>query len=274
MIYDFDNNGVAEGVTEYSYDSAGRLVSERYAYADDGVPDTDFATFSLGVPSGAAASNQVTTYTYDGDGNLASMEIVNDAETITGVYAHGADGRYLTADYDTFAHEVTYDSDRVDHVDTMVGGSAVQGFDYSYLAGQVSRVTWTQPGSAAETYDDFEWYADGWIKSITTTTNTSSVITYRTFTYDSGKPTKRLNTRSDGTDTYSWTNDYGSSGYVTRIDLEDDGSVEATVTVEFETGECVDVWFWGNLAEPNFAGPGTAPFIAGSGYAKLACYPD
>ncbi|MEP1448924.1 MAG: hypothetical protein ABJK37_22660 [Paraglaciecola sp.] len=64
--YDYDNNGVAEGVETFSYDDSGRLVLSTYLYTADGTADLPA---SFGNPHRGFMTVEIT-YTYDDIGRV------------------------------------------------------------------------------------------------------------------------------------------------------------------------------------------------------------
>jgi hypothetical protein len=72
--YDYDNNGIAEGVETFSYDDDGKLLMTFYQYTEDGTPDLDFGNNIY-----AGFMTNETTYTYDENGRVVESNSIATA---------------------------------------------------------------------------------------------------------------------------------------------------------------------------------------------------
>lgn len=75
--YDYDNNGVAEGVETFSYDDSGRLVLSTYLYTADGTADLPT---SFGNPNRGFKTVEIT-YTYDDIGRVITSNNIAVSNT-------------------------------------------------------------------------------------------------------------------------------------------------------------------------------------------------
>ncbi|MES9853972.1 MAG: hypothetical protein ABW170_19315 [Candidatus Thiodiazotropha sp. L084R] len=97
---DFDNNGVAEGVEIYSYDTSGRLRDMQYTYTDDSVVDQYYD----GILHYEQTTSYQETYSYDDQGRIDVFEINN-------VYKSGSSFSFLYGDSSRSVWDYDYTGD-------------------------------------------------------------------------------------------------------------------------------------------------------------------
>ena len=271
MLYDFDNNGTPEGVRVATYDAAGRIVQETYTYTDDGTPDADFRTFCLVCIEGIDDTISGTvTYTYDAQGQLSTISSQPAGGTATvWSYTRGTDGRVLRVDFGAANLDLTYGGDRLTGVTLSSGGTLIQTYALTYdSTDRVNTDTIVRSGNPTPDVWQYSWNAQGFVSQIEATSG-PTFHQRVTFTVDSaGQPVSRVQDDLTGTDDYTWNYFHGSNRRM-EVDLGNNGSVDAVVHIESETGPCLPVIAWYPRAEPNFAQPGNGPFRPGTGYVKL-----
>lgn len=291
MHYDFDNNGTPEGRAEASYDSDGFLMSIDYRYRDDGMPDTDFRTFSLGF----GAEDRTEDYDYDDEGRIISLAQTTSSSRINNIYTWNDEN--LITDYtieiydssgglqNTVRFDLTYESGRLARWNeefelTGSGATPLAEGEITYdamtgLPSMLSRET--SGGSTEDTALTFN--AGGQIDSIITTSpDIPGFESSVQFSYadqgnanaDAGDILERRALPDDPADNYSWVFTY--DGGLLRehlIDMGSDGTHEAVIVSEWEDGTCRQSFIWGPRAEPDFIAEGNEPYIPGTGYARL-----
>ncbi len=301
--YDFDNNGAFEGRAALDYDREGRIEQIRYEYVfDDGVPDTDFRTFSLEF----GAENATHDYTYDDQGRLTTWIITKDTSVLENLYTWNDDNlvtNYRIEFYDgagglqnTVRFDLTYDNGQLvswseEFEVTGSGSMALADAMLSYdpdtgLPSLVSRIE--NLGNITENMG-YAFNANGTIESITTTTSSDPDFenSFR-FTYEDDTlegigeyhiAEKRALT-DDPDDAYSWVYNYSDGSANTElddgllenimIDMGSDGTFEANIKYDYDIGfPCLPVYLWQPRATPNFIAQGHDPFIPATGYVRL-----
>jgi len=280
MRYDFDNNGTFEGIRTVTYDSIGRVVGSAYTYTDDGTPDTDFRSFTIG----ASNLNSTSVYTYDSSGLLSGL-ILDDANTrVENVVNYGSDGLVATGQTIIFdkilSAEAVFNSVATNaegipqSIQRFQGSSPrdVIAFEYD-TAGRVALKRVSNASSTGPTETVYVWSSDGRLVEEITTVVGLPVFEIRVnYDYDSmGRLQSRLSTTLSNSMSisgkYRWRYSYDATSARMEVDLNDDGTVEAVVLTEFETALCKDVIFWIPGAEPNFTPGSFPPFVPGTGYA-------
>lgn len=301
--YDFDNNGAFEGRAALDYDDEGRIEQIRYEYDfDDGVPDTDFRTFSLEF----GAENAIYDYSYDDQGRLTSWIITKDTSRLENLYTWNDDNlvtNYRIEFYDgagglqnTARFELTYDNGQLvswNEEFEPTGSAPVSLADatltYNPGTGLPSLVSRTENlGNVTENMA-YAFNANGTIESITTTTPSDPDFeNVFQFTYEDDTlegigeyhiAEKRALT-DDPADAYSWVYIYSDGSPNTElddgllenvmIDMGSDGTFEANIKFDTSIGfECLPVYFWQPRATPNFVAQNHEPFIPATGYVRL-----
>ena len=301
--YDFDNNGAFEGRAALDYDSEGRIEQIRYEYVfDDGVPDTDFRTFSLGF----GQEDTTHDYAYDIQGRLESWIITTDGSRQVNLYTWNDDNlvtNYAIEFYDgagglqnTVRFDLTYDAGQLgswsEEVEPTGSGSmalADATLTYDAATGLSSLVSRTDNLSSVTENIAYAFNANGTIERITTTTPSDPDFeNVFQFSYEDETiegigeyhiAEKRALTNNPD-DAYSWVYIYSDGSPNTElddgllenvmIDMNSDGTFEANIKFDYDIGfECLPVYLWQPRAEPNFIAGGHEPFIPATGYVRL-----
>jgi len=281
VLYDLDNNGTVDGVTEFSYDNDGRVIQETYTYTADGTADTDFKSFSIGAP----AYNQTVTYTYNGAGLLTTLSTTDPSGRTDMVYDYGADTLvdqltleiYNTSgaltEQDNF--NLTYNAGQLTAWDFRLGDNTmIQSDALTYNASsQVQSDVLTQAMGGSQALSEYTYNTAGMIASIhKTKPSSTSYFINVDFEYDAfGLLSARVATGNKFDDKYRWDYTYGDNDELQTkaIDLGSNGTPEATVTAEWEDGACRTVFLWAPRAEPNFVANAALPYAPASGYAVI-----
>lgn len=278
IFYDLDNNGVYEGNRRFRYDIEGRVIAEDYTYVDDTIEDADFGRFSIGAP----AWDETTLYTYNADGTISFMSV--------------ADSTWLTE----FRYE--YDANRnveKQFLNFFKNGNLEQSISYEMTNNNNQLIRWDlymSPSISSYQSDELTLNANGQIeKDVLTQTQggkkVESSYTYNSlgkilniqridgfyqnnidFEYDANNRIVARISRADAKNTaYRWIYYYNASGHQSEwlIDLLDDGSTQAKVRIEYESGPCKPVFIWAPRSEPNFIASPNLPYAPGSGYAQV-----
>jgi len=285
--YDFDNNGIFEGLREFSYDSSGRVSMERYTYTDDGTTDVDLKTFTLAnslVNSDAVPES--TDYSYSVDG-LLETEVISgpsgrettnytyrDDKLVSSVHSVIEDNTgAVTADIST---PLTYTDTRLDSFSINIAGQSEPflRYDFNYgNTGLLDSVIQTML-SGIQVLQNFSWRPDGKIDLITYEflNSQEGIIQTVDYEYDSAGKLIARTTISDDPDEqsrliFSYDNNNRMTGM--EVDLGSDGSVEAKLSMEWESGPCLPVMAWAAGGEPNFKADPNSLYMAGTGYIRI-----
>ena len=291
LFYDFDNNGVFEGVAIISYDADGRIISDIYTYTDDGTPDTDFKTFGVS-PSGFRKEDRDTSWTfeYNADGLLETWtwdigggEFLNTIDYSYNASMHVANTSSLIQTNgmsNTLTTIHSYTGTNLDQVQTSVDGTLMSTLDLSYDGnGLLSSDLQTIDATASQLRRDYTWRADGQIDAMETT-DPDPGRDYETsdnFIYDADdRLVTHQNILNDPADNYSFHFKYDSNNLVsdTEIDMNSDGSIEAIVRAVWEDGPCESVYIWAERLTANFLADANQVYAPGTGYGVFPVCPE
>lgn len=282
--YDLDNNGVFEGVRQFSYDTEGRLVREQYTYTDDGEEDADFVSFSLSSDDDA---NSVLEYSYGTDGRLETIRQTQ------------ADGRYIDTTYD-------WNDDGWLNTSTQMIYSAAGALQFAtqqhlehngsrlvkveeYLPNEPdpeSTITFFYDGSdplpvasedsRSDVRTDITWTGFGKPDAFARSGLNSDLTSSTDLIYDARERlVERRFTSSfnPSVNFYTWFFEYSGDQdrpSVQLIDMQSDGTIEARLEFETETAICQQVvaFLWGaeSAEEPDEL----APYVPGTGYVHIS----
>ena len=276
--FDLDNNGVADGVKEFAYDAAGFLVSEEYVYTGDGTPDADLLS-SVGLTlnfTGKDDEDERITYEYDANGRLQKWSATSASGTQGFTYTYDALDRVTQADMGGVRYDISYTGSELSAYDGFIGTSATP-FTRNTLtydgAGRVARATGLDTRSGLETHIDFTFRADG---AIVSRHQTSPDIPgfFGTFDFAYGssmEPVAVTQTSSvSGALRVDNSLDAAGRGIRSEFDMFADGTVDAAIDIEWESGKCESVLFWAPGTIVSGSAAADVPFGAGTGYAYLA----
>ncbi|MET0050956.1 MAG: hypothetical protein ABW095_07720 [Candidatus Thiodiazotropha sp.] len=287
--FDFDNNGVFEGVREYEYASDGKIIQERYTYTDDGTADVELGNaLTLSNSIDVDSVDETVSYAYDSEGRLQTWVGYNNETRQTCRYTYNADDLITRIDVtiedgsgaitSQYQHALSYSGQRlVEHTMTMDGEtSPTLEFAIVYdAAGYVieNNMTTTQSGLVSR-------YAYTYLANDRTDTITDTVPTlsaYRMafeFGYNVDDQPAYLNFITEGTGNdsrYSFVEQYDADGrHVTRqVDDRIDGTIDAVVEIEWEEMACVPVLDWHPRTLVPDPVDSTSPYKPGTGYVWL-----
>ncbi|MDD2738429.1 MAG: hypothetical protein PHR94_05815 [Methylomonas lenta] len=255
--YDFDNNGIFEGVSEYEYDAEGRIKFQNYTYVDDGQQDADYESFSLEE----GRQNSTTSYDYNHQGQLERLYRKTPSDSLEVLFQYENNTGLLNN------HQVTiFDS----------SGVKIISFQTKFNYNDFRLENWEQFNSADNsafrssifTYNDsnlpikaqdsilgnieYSWNID---KEIVSIINTGKID----FVYDDLKRLSEMKnsitplSSSTFTD-YLFKFSYNNQGLLQErtIDLDSNGSQETKVVYEWESNNCIPTYFWLHGTLPNF----------------------
>lgn len=285
--YDFDNNGVYEGVREYDYNSDGKIQQERYTYSDDGTEDVDIAG-TLSNSIGLDQLDETINYTYDDDNRLQTWVGFTSETRITRTYHYN-------------------DSNLITRIDVLVqdGSGAVtsrNNFTLSYSGQRLIEYDWTLEDQMKPTQEYTLTYDnDGYIIQNVQTTARSDQVSTITYTYlNNGRPEtitdtiptlpgylqttefgynqnnqpSYINSTSEsvlGSNRSSFIEEYDGDGiHITRqLDNSIDGNIDAIAEIEWESGACAPVLDWHPRVILSDAVDTSSPYRTGTGYVWL-----
>jgi YD repeat-containing protein len=279
MRYDYDNNGTFEGLSEFFYDTSGRITQERYTYVDDGDDDLHIAG-TLQSYLGREDLDNTTTYTYDANGRLQTWEISDNQGATTISYTYNVDDLISRAD------EVNENSTGAELFNAyhVLEYSGMQLIKHAYYNGSDS--------SLLHTYH-IDYDSSGYVITNQMTSNLSAYESILSYTYLSSGLTDRIDeiapdassssviaaeyayndaeqvTRFDlHTGDFGWERLFDSDGRVSEVQVDTslDGSVDAVVTIEWEQAVCTPVMLWNARAFVYTKADPTSPYLPGTGY--------
>lgn len=284
--YDFDNNGIFEGERVYNYDTSGRIASVDYTYTSDGVTDTDFRSFSI-----APKINEQVDVVYGADGRVQRWLTDSTASAAEFAYVWRSDGRLddATLTITAKAQSLTVVQDLAFSYNTgnllaqwvqtgSVAGTnttITTGLSYtgSVLSSDLGTTAFTtstgQSGSSQDRHE-YTWTASGKLDLVRVTVPTNPAYLSRDdYQYDANdRLSAHVHLPNDPADNATWRYLYdGSSDRVTTwtIDMASNGSTEARMEIEWESGACQVAYAWAPRARPNFVATGHAPHVPGTG---------
>lgn len=284
MRYDFDNNGVFEGTETYSYNSTGKVIGSTWTYIDDGATDADLVSFDLRSSIGAGG-NETGTFSYDVDGRLERWTTQAAAARSELNFRWRTNGTLDTATFDDFSGSgalvsrlnfaTTYADGRLASWEATLQDTPIFSQELALVHGGggvlESDTLTTNPGGTQERRD-LTW-AGGRLSEIRTFNPSAPTasLAITSFEFTGGRPSGRLHVGQS--QTYSWNYAYDASGLLEhkRVDLNDDGSIEAAVAIEWEEGLCALVTFWAPRAEadPVLSVDPDRAYTLGDGHAPL-----
>lgn len=261
LRYDFDNNGIDEGVRTYFYNSDGSIDSTIYTYTDDGVTDTDFGSFL--ISPGTANEDVTENFTYDANGNVATWTFLMADSSTEIAYEWGADGTISTATFDQvdmgalqgrLVFTLTYAQGLLSSVQGGVTFPASSdtslNLDFRYnVAGELlsDRLTTTSGNIVIQQQRDYSWNNDGAIENILNFNPDPNVDfqTNESYVYTAGRLSEFVNNSSAG-ELYAWNYAYSANELLESfvIDLENDDVFEAKVQIEWESQVCIEAIVW------------------------------
>jgi len=272
MRVDFDNNGIAESVTNFSYNSNGTLDTMNSIYTDDGIADADFNAFPWGLPK----EDEEIAMFYNNQGLVESLYTTRDNLAYDVVYDWISAGKLNTSigkNYDdagqlTSQIDMTVNYSAADLVSTVDGisvfpvsvdttelefvlsydGTGAVASNLQTITSVINGITYIQQLNRA-----YDWSADGRISHIREY-NPDPDHDYevnRHFTYIEGRLVKISNDTSKGL--FVWHLFYNANGLLTghSMDIGNDDNYEASVELEWEVGACQEKIIFGPGAHPN-----------------------
>ncbi|MET0007642.1 MAG: hypothetical protein ABW124_15635 [Candidatus Thiodiazotropha sp. 6PLUC9] len=280
--YDFDLNGVIDGVSEFVYDTNGRLMEEQYTYTDDGTPDIRL----LGSTLPRENLNTTATYTYDTDGRVETWSETNSEYSFTTTYTYNTSGlisRVDTTSLDSIGgvttqvhHLLEYDGIRlIEHTHHLNNNPvANQTYQIEYNSdGRVSTNNMAVNPPGSDSLFSYTYFSNGNTETvIATTPSTPSIgdMVYN-FAFNSANQPTSFEFRSDldqYTDDFSYTYRYADNALLSEslVDRYLDGSTDVRIITEWEAGVCTPMILWGVRAiVPTNSDP-SSPYIPGTGY--------
>lgn len=285
--FDYDNNGLSDASQSISYDGNGRATGVNYVYTGDGTPDlfvtedddaaqeTSIVTYTVDdlvatfdldrqlMPSGSESSD--ATYTYTG-GNLTRF----DAVSVLGGSSSESYGDF------------SYVSGRLENlaVRNAADDSILFLQDYDYGPDDLPNLV-TLLSAGVNTTTTLNFRADGQLDDLTSTTSFGAMqlgVGTADYVYDAngriqseswavvsgfaGSPFSEF-----ANETYLKTYSYDGQNLriLEEIDIDDDGSVDATRTLVWQAGSCVPAFIFAPNGRPNFAVMAGFPFVPGTG---------
>ncbi|MES9943038.1 MAG: hypothetical protein ABW104_18260 [Candidatus Thiodiazotropha sp. 6PLUC2] len=284
--YDFDNNGVFEGTREYTYDTDGRIIEERYSYIDDGTEDTELA----GTLSNSIALDPIDetiTYTYDADGRLQTWVGVTSESRDTSIYTFNDDNLITQVDVtmedetgavtSQYSHTLSYSEQRlIRHTMTLDNEvTPMQEYEIGYDdSGYVITNQQTMTSSNQVSHQTYTYLTNGRPNTIVDTS--PSLPDYRRtyeFGYTANNQPAYMNNIAEGifSDRYGWLFQYDDNGQkiTTQIDEAIDGTIDAVAEIEWEEGVCTSVLSWYPRTIVTDTVDLSSPYKPGTGYVWL-----
>jgi len=272
MRIDFDNNGIAESVTSFAYNSDGTLEVMNNIYTDDGAADAQFNAFPWGLPR----VDEETVVTYNSAGLIESLYTTRDDLAYEFVYDWISSGKINTSiskNYDTAGQlvgqiDMTVNYTTADLVSTVEGVSVfpvstdTQKLDYvlSYdgsgaVESNLQTITSVFNGVSyvQQTDRQYTWNADGRIGQIRELDPDPNrdYESNRHYTYTGERLVEIRNDTPRGL--FVWDLSYDADGLLSSfsMDINDDDVIDANVELEWQDGTCVEQIVFGPGAAPN-----------------------
>ncbi|MET0028441.1 MAG: hypothetical protein ABW101_12455 [Candidatus Thiodiazotropha sp.] len=285
--YDFDNNGVFEGIREFAYASDGRIMQERYTYSDDGAEDVYLAG-TLSNSIGLDPVDETIEYSYDSEGRLQTWVGYNSDFRQINTYTYNNDNLITRIDVSVedgsgavtsqYSHTLNYTGQRLTtHVMTEEGETTpILEYAISYDgAGYVLTNDQTTTQTDLVSSYAYTYLTNG--RPDTVTETVSLLPDYRMsfeFGYTANNQPAYLNfiTLGAGNDNrYSFEEQYDSNGRHVARQVDDliDGSIDAVAEIEWEEGVCVAVLDWHPRTLVSDTVDTASPYIPGTGYVWL-----
>ena len=262
---DFNNDGVADTMFEFAYDTGGRVTT--ITESDTVAPDTnsvisfsyqgdnlvsqvagnDVVTFTIENNRTVAledTSEELQRYTYDNSGRIVAVEgdaffLDDDCETLL---LPGVDPEIIMPRYTLVYNTMG----RLAQVD----GSEGDGFVISYLAnGNPNTITINGGCSDVETIVRYSYGTSG-LASRATIVDEFGDITEYTFEYENGRPIRSVETVTEFsavvlviTSTFSYNTEGRIESSTTTVDRDGGAPFTSTRTFRYEDEPCVEQVF-------------------------------
>ena len=283
--YDFDHNGIYEGLSEFLYDSSGRVVEERYTYTDDGTPDLD----TRGTDITKGAKNSVTSYYYGVNDLLESWTKTTDEGSRIITYTYNSSHYIVRSDVITqnrmggieltSHHLLEYEDQRLVRHTTYSESDPLPSHTYEIHYDDKGRInnhqiTLNPPQIAGHT--TYSYLSNGQLETIFKKPPYLPVTSeyMYTFTYNNtGQLTQfsLTNILNERDTRFGWAYQYGNDGMISESWLDNhlDDSIDTIVMTEWEQAPCTPVLFWeaDNIVSAMADSP--SPFLSGTGYRHI-----
>lgn len=303
--HDYDDNGVIDAQTVIEYDAGGDPTVFSYTYTGDGVPDLfvtqdDEATSEAGA-FGFDAAGLTTSATLDRVNMDASTESFDTLQTFTGGAITRSDSDVdiegsMSTTYSTFAY-IGADLDSVETRDATTDALQTT-MTFAYGGDSLPDiVTLSAPGGMGvpglEVVTTYSWRADGQPDDVASTWSqifSGGPVVFGggtgDYQYDAaGRRIAEVFTVDTNQGAfvaeffgreYRKTLSYDALGLLAmeEVDLNDDGSVEATSTATWEAGECTPAFVWAPNGRPEFVEMAGMPYVPGTGWQSLRNCPE
>jgi YD repeat-containing protein len=275
MSYDLDNNGTNEVVVNVSYDDLGRVKQEQSAYTSDGVADAPLDDYGFNIVS--TDPTHLVSYGYNAQGLVGSY--ADGAFSVNYTYdSAGLLTQSIAAVPMPMITDLQVVSGRLEAYKSTIpdiGAPAQQNTVLTYDSqGRVATSTTISGVSGTPNVTTFTWRSDGLVEKVARRLSgvaaPADFVSDEVTTYDiKGRPDTVVHTvkKSGLLKTYKVTYDYVAN--LQQIDLGNDGSIDAVVKVETESGACRAVYLWFANTLPNFSNLDPVPYRPGSGYGKV-----
>ena len=303
--HDYDANGVMDAQTVIQYDAAGDPTGATYTYMGDFTPDrfvTEDDEAASEVSSfGFDAAGLTTSTTLDRVNMDASTESIDVVQAYVGGVATRSDSTFdfdgvMSAAYSSFA----YAGADLDTVETRDAGTDALQTTLTLVYGGDSLpdvATLVSPGSMGfpglEVETTYTWRPDGQPDDVTSTW--SQVFPGGPVFFGGGTGDYQYDAQGRRV-AEVFTVDTSQGAFVAEffgfeyrktlhydeldllameeIDIDDDGSLDATRTATWEAGDCTPVFVWAPNGRPEFVAiPGT-PYVPGTGWQSLRNCPE
>ena len=255
---DFDNNGIADGVSQIVYDANGNVEQQLYNVSDDGTADLITFTTDVGFQADYGYTNGVLT-SIDQDNFTASG---ND---FAAVYQYDANGVLERSDDTVFAASGTvlaelyttfhYLNGLRIRDDLFQSGSNTLLLTRNHVYdanGMLATSSWLNQLSPGGVEFDFDWNVDGKLIRKRTDIDADGVFDEVViYTHQGGRLQSRTVTGSLSVQPPNFTETpiYDANGRVNSLeyDANSDGSVDGVATILWENGPCVPLFVPGEL---------------------------
>jgi YD repeat-containing protein len=286
--YDFDNNGVFEGVREFAYGTDGRIMQERYTYSDDGTEDVYLAG-TLSNSIGLDPVDETIDYTYDTEGRLQTWVGYNSETRQTSRYSYDDNDLLTRVDVtiedgtgavtSQYSHRLTYSGQQLVAHNMTLTGETTPLFENAIVyddAGYVIENNQTTTQNGIVSHYAYTYLTNARPDTITETV--SALPDYRMtfeFGYTGDNQPSYLNFLSEGPgndNRYSFEEQYDSDGRHVARQVDDliDGSIDAVAEIEWEEGSCTPVLDWHPRTVTADTVDTRSPYIPGTGYVWLS----
>jgi hypothetical protein len=240
--WDYDNNGASDAVETTSYDTAGRVLRTSYAYTGDGQVDR-FNVFGT--------DPRMDEFAYDASGRGVSAFNTQVGGTTRFEVVYGAGGQAVRADVtatsggSTFTGQFgfVYSGTLLTGLTRTLMGVSNGGSLFTYDAqGRRTSEVETDASGGAPVRTDYTWNADNTLATVRTDLDADGRNVRYQLTYVAGRQTRTVKTVG-GIVFYTVDFSYDGLGRLAqaRIDRFGDGTVDAVMTINWQTGPCTDV---------------------------------